>query len=139
MEIGELIDTETGAVVDLWQRCELTCPWNDPIADIAHARRTADATVLVGREGSAIVASVMVGFDGHRGWVYYLAVDPTYQRHGFGRAMMSAAETWLRDRHAPKIQLMVRDTNTAALSFYERLGLERQPVVTLGKRLDGKA
>ena len=134
-----LVDTETGAVVELWRRCGLTRPWNDPIEDIAHACRTADAVVLVGREGSAIVASVIVGFDGHRGWVYYLAVDPASQRHGFGRTMMSAAETWLRDRGAPKLQLMVRDTNVAALGFYERLGFEPQPVVTLGKRLDGKA
>ncbi|WP_322966059.1 GNAT family acetyltransferase [Sphingomonas fuzhouensis] len=138
MEIGELIDMETGSVVELWQRCDLTRPWNDPFADIAHARRTADAVVLVGREGSAIVASIMVGFDGHRGWVYYLAVDPALQRRGYGRAMMAAAETWLRDRSAPKLQLMVRDTNLAALGFYERLGFERQPVATLGKRLDGR-
>lgn len=78
----------------------------------------------------------MVGFDGHRGWVYYLAVDPGVRRRGLGRDMMEAAERWLRDRGAPKMQLMVRETNAAALGFYERLGLERQAVITLGKRLD---
>ena len=122
MHIGELIDADVEAVVDLWRRCDLTRPWNDPIEDIGHARRASDATVLVGREDTTIVASVMVGFDGHRGWVYYLAVDPARQRSGFGRAMMSAAEAWLRERRAPKLQLLVRDTNKAALGFYERLG-----------------
>jgi ribosomal protein S18 acetylase RimI-like enzyme len=77
----------------------------------------------------------MVGFDGHRGWIYYLAVDPDLQRRGLGGAMMVAAENWLGVRGAPKLQLMVREGNTVALAFYERLGLERQSVVTLGRKL----
>ena len=75
----------------------------------------------------------MVGFDGHRGWVYYLAVDPRAQRRGLGRKLMAAAEEWLRGQGVPKIQLMVRDDNRAALDFYANLGLERQDVVTLGR------
>jgi len=134
----EITDADIGEVVDLWRRCGLTRPWNDPFADIAHARRTADAVVLVSREAQRLVATVMVGFDGHRGWVYYLAVDKDRQGAGYGRAMMDAAEAWLRTRRAPKIQLMVRDDNAAALGFYGRLGFERQAVVTLGKRLDGR-
>ena len=78
----------------------------------------------------------MVGYDGHRGWVYYLAVDLAHRRAGLGRRMMAAAEAWLRERGAPKIQLMVREDNEAAIGFYEAIGLERQPVVTLGRRLD---
>jgi len=77
----------------------------------------------------------MVGFDGHRGWVYYLAVAPERRRAGLGRAMMDAAEAWLRERGAPKIQLMVRDDNSHAIGFYKSLGLEPQKVVTLGRFL----
>ena len=78
----------------------------------------------------------MVGFDGHRGWVYYLGVDPECRRNGLGRMMMDAAEQWLRERNAPKIQLMVRDSNEQAIGFYETLGYEVQPVMTLGRHLD---
>ena len=138
MQVAELIETDTDLVVALWQRCDLTRPWNDPIADIAHSRRATDSIVLIGREAGSIIASVMVGFDGHRGWVYYLAVDLASRRRGCGRAMMAAAETWLRERGVPKLQLMVRDDNIEALGFYASLGLEPQSVVTLGKRLDGR-
>jgi len=79
----------------------------------------------------------MTGYDGHRGWVYYLAVAPDRRRGGLGRALMAAAEAWLRARGAPKIQLMVRGDNAAALGFYEALGLERQAVVTLGRFIAG--
>jgi ribosomal protein S18 acetylase RimI-like enzyme len=78
----------------------------------------------------------MVGFDGHRGWVYYLAVAPSHQRQGIGRMLMVAAEDWLRAEGAPKIQLMVRDDNTDARGFYAALGYAVQPVITMGKRLD---
>ncbi|WP_082472850.1 GNAT family acetyltransferase [Sphingomonas sp. Leaf357] len=126
-------------VIALWQACGLTRPWNDPAADFALALRSPGSTVLVVRDGGAddgaIVASVMVGFDGHRGWVYYLAVGPDSRRGGLGRALMAAAEEWLRGQGAPKIQLMVRDDNAAALDFYAALGLERQNVVTLGRFL----
>ena len=83
-----------------------------------------------------LAATVMVGDDGHRGWVYYLAVDPDCREAGMGRRMMAAAETWLRERDAPKIQLMVREDNGQAIGFYKALGYEVQPVVTIGKRLD---
>jgi ribosomal protein S18 acetylase RimI-like enzyme len=93
------------------------------------------STILLFREGGAITGAVMVGFDGHRGWVYYLAVHPDQQRRGLGRALMAAAEAWLLGRGAPKIQLMVRDDNAEARGFYEALGYAVQPVVTIGKRL----
>jgi len=137
--VSEVTDGDIEAVVALWRRCDLTRPWNDPHADLAQARVTATSTVFVGHIEGGLVASVMVGYDGHRGWVYYLAVAPDARRSGLGRRMMQAAETWLRNRGAPKIQLMVRNTNTAAIGFYERLGLERQDVVILGKRLDRPA
>lgn len=124
------------AVVALWERCDLTRPWNDPRQDYLMALASGDAVVLVRRVEDRTVASVMVGFDGHRGWVYYLAVEPSLQRQGIGRDMMAAAERWLRQQGAPKLQLMVRDTNEAALGFYERLGFQHQAVAVFGKRLD---
>ena len=125
------------AVVALWRACGLTRPWNDPDADFALASTTPGATILVARDGAVIAGSVTAGFDGHRGWVYYLVVAPERRRAGLGRALMAAAEDFLRERGAPKIQLMVRGDNAAAISFYEALGLVRQDVVTLGRFLEG--
>jgi ribosomal protein S18 acetylase RimI-like enzyme len=126
---------DASEVIALWEACGLTRPWNDPAADFTRAVRGPTSAVLVLHEGDALAASVMTGFDGHRGWVYYLAVAPERRRAGLGRVMMDAAEAWLRTRGAPKIQLMVRADNEAALGFYEALGLERQQVVTLGRFL----
>ena len=136
MEIVEITDADVPVVIDFWHRCGLTRPWNDPVSDIAFARGNPSSTVLLGRTAERIIASAMVGFDGHRGWIYYLGVDPEFQRQGLGRRMMEAAEKWLRERRAPKLQLMIRDGNVASTAFYEALGLERQPVITMGKRLD---
>jgi ribosomal protein S18 acetylase RimI-like enzyme len=133
--ISEAEAADAAAVVALWETCGLTRPWNDPRGDFALALAGAVSTILVIRDQGAIAGSVMAGFDGHRGWVYYLAVAPEHRRCGHGRSLMAAAERWLRGQGAPKIQLMVRDDNVAALGFYEALGLERQKVVTLGKFL----
>ncbi|QNA84677.1 GNAT family acetyltransferase [Sphingomonas sp. So64.6b] len=134
-EIAIAEPADAPAIVALWEVCGLTRPWNDPLADYTLALNTAASTILIAREGGRIVASVMVGFDGHRGWIYYLAVAPDARRSGHGRAMMAAAERWLRDLGAQKLQLMVRDDNEAALGFYATLGLEPQKVVTLGRFL----
>lgn len=132
---GQATASDAGAVIALWHAAGLTRPWNDPAADFARALAAADAAVLVVRDDEGAIASVMVGDDGHRGWVYYLAVAPDRRRQGLGRALMVAAEDWLRARGCPKIQLMVRSGNAEALGFYAALGLERQEVVTLGRRL----
>jgi ribosomal protein S18 acetylase RimI-like enzyme len=123
------------AVIALWRACGLIRPWNDPAADFARAIAGPSSAILLQREGDAVAASVMVGHDGHRGWVYYLAVAPEMRRAGLGRAMMDGAEAWLRARGAPKLQLMIREDNEDALGFYQALGLERQKVVTLGRFL----
>jgi ribosomal protein S18 acetylase RimI-like enzyme len=123
------------AVVALWRDCGLTRPWNDPDRDFALAMASDAGTLLVTRHDGEITGSVMAGFDGHRGWVYYLAVSPDHRRTGLGKALMAAVEAWLRTRSAPKLQLMVRGSNADALAFYEALGLERQDVVTLGRFL----
>jgi ribosomal protein S18 acetylase RimI-like enzyme len=129
---------DASEVIALWEACGLTRPWNDPAADFARAVTGPASAVLLLHERDALAACVMVGCDGHRGWVYYLAVAPERRRAGLGRAMMDAAEAWLRERGAPKVQLMVREDNEAALGFYESLGLERQKVVTLGRFLAGE-
>ena len=104
-------------VIALWQACDLTRPWNDPQSDFDRALASAQSTILVLREGSGIIGSVMVGDDGPRGWVYYLAVHPDEQRGGMGRALMEAAEAWLRERGCSKFQFMVRTSNATALGY----------------------
>jgi ribosomal protein S18 acetylase RimI-like enzyme len=138
MRIAQITEAEIEAVVDLWERCGLTRPWNDPRADIALAMRSAQAEVLVGHVDEAVTATVMVGFDGHRGWVYYLAVDPDARLGGLGRRMMEAAEEWLRARGAPKLNLLVREENAGVAVFYERLGYALEPRLVFGKRLAPK-
>lgn len=116
----------------LWRRCDLVVSYNDPGEDLRFALAGPASDVLVreavGVDGaSEIIGSVMVGHDGHRGWLYYVAVDPRFQRQGIGRAMVHAGVDWLRQRRVPKVQLMVRDTNQAVICFYERLGFAVAP------------
>ena len=138
LAISPITDHDVAHVVALWQRCGLTRPWNDPAADIALARRGANSTILVGRADDRIVASALVGHDGHRGWVYYVAVDPDQQGKDFGRAIMAAAEDWLRAQGLEKVMLMVRADNGKVRAFYDRLGYETQERVIYAKWLDGR-
>jgi len=135
MEIAQLPVERIEQLVRLWERAGLTRPWNDPFADARRALDTASSTILAVLGDERVVASVMAGHDGHRGWMYYLAVEPGAQRRGLGRAMVQAATRWLGERGVPKVQLMVRSENAAVLAFYEALGFERQHVAVLGKRL----
>nr|KEP23647.1 acetyltransferase [Georgenia sp. SUBG003] len=132
--MGEVRGDETEAVVALWQACGLTRPWNDPRADLDQARAGATSTVLVARQGSAVVGTVMAGVDGHRGWLYYLGVDPREQGRGLGSALLRAAEAWLGAAGARKVQLMVRGGNPAA-DFYHGRGYSEQDCVVLGRWL----
>jgi ribosomal protein S18 acetylase RimI-like enzyme len=138
LNIEPIQDGDVAAVIALWQRCGSTRPWNDPAADIALARKEINSTVLVGRSEGALVASVLVGHDGHRGWVYYVTVDPDRRHQGFGRAIMNAAEEWLRARRIPKLQLMVRKDNAQVHAFYQSIGYYNQQTVTFAKWLDGR-
>ncbi|QOZ28146.1 GNAT family acetyltransferase [Bradyrhizobium sp. CCBAU 51753] len=138
LAIAPIADADVTDVIALWQACGLTRPWNDPAADIALARRGPGSAVLVGRDDNAIVATAMVGHDGHRGWVYYVAVAPDRQGQGFGRTMMAAAEDWLRQAGVPKLQLLVRRENAKAGAFYQSLGYEESTSVMLAKWLDGR-
>ncbi|WP_426440955.1 GNAT family acetyltransferase [Bradyrhizobium genosp. P] len=138
LSIAPIADSDVADVVALWQRCGLTRPWNDPTADIALARRGPNSALLAGRHSGAIVATAMVGHDGHRGWVYYVAVDPDHQGKGLGRIVMSAVEDWLRKAGVPKLQLLVRRENAKASGFYQSLGYEESTSVMLAKWLDGR-
>src|ERR1700689_3455396 len=126
LAIAPIDEADVADVVALWQACHLTRPWNDPAADIALARKGSNATVLIGRDHGLIVATVLAGHDGHRGWVYYLAVDPDRRHNGYGRVMMDAAESWLRERGIEKLQLMVRPDNKSVKNFYQSLGYAAQ-------------
>jgi ribosomal protein S18 acetylase RimI-like enzyme len=138
LTIAAIGDADVADVIALWQRCGLTRPWNDPAADIALARRGPNSSVLIGREAGGIVASVLVGHDGHRGWVYYLAVDPDRQHRGYGRLVMDSAEDWLRGRGIEKLQLMVRPDNNQVQAFYRSLGYFEQQRIIYAKWLDGR-
>jgi ribosomal protein S18 acetylase RimI-like enzyme len=138
LSISPITNADVEPVIALWQRCGLTRPWNDPASDIAFARRGANATILIGRTGDAIAATAMVGHDGHRGWVYYVAVDPDTQGKNLGRTIMAAAEDWLRGQGVAKVMLMVRPDNTKVQAFYDKLGYDPQERVIYAKWLDGR-
>ncbi|MCS5735644.1 GNAT family acetyltransferase [Herbiconiux sp. CPCC 203386] len=128
---------DTDAVVALWQACGLVRPWNDPRKDIARKLTTQPELFLVAEsiDTGALLGSAMVGYDGHRGWVNYLAVDPAAQGGGIGRALMTEAETLLRERGCPKLNLQIRAGNEPVMAFYEALGYAPDGAVSFGKRL----
>jgi ribosomal protein S18 acetylase RimI-like enzyme len=136
VEIRPATDADHDAIVDLWVRCGLTRPWNDPTAELDLKRRTDPDGMLVAVAGGQVVGTVMVGFEGHRGWVNYLAVEPGERRSGLGRRLMAAGEARLRGLGAPKANLQVRRTNAEVVAFYEALGYVDDDVVSLGRRLD---
>jgi ribosomal protein S18 acetylase RimI-like enzyme len=136
VDIRPYESADADAVVALWETCDLTRPWNDPRKDVARKVAVADDLFLVGSVDGAVVATVMGGYDGHRGWVNYLAVAPARRGDGLGRALMDAVEVRLRAVGCPKINLQVRDTNTEVLAFYEHLGYAVDAAVSLGKRLE---
>ena len=129
-------DANVEQVVALWRTCGLTREWNDPYKDIAFARSGGTSTILVAEAGGRIVASVMAGHDGHRGVLYYVAVDPAVQRQGLGTQAVRAAEFWLRAHGVWKINLLIRNENEMVRGFYEKLGYELSPVLGMGKRID---
>lgn len=138
LDITTAEDADEAGIVALWERCDLTRPWNDPRADLAKARKGPESAVLVGRDQQSVLATVMVGHDGHRGWLYYVAVDPDHRKNGYGRAIVTAADDWLRARGIEKLQLLVRPENTQAQAFYETLDYDEQLRIIYAKWLDGR-
>jgi ribosomal protein S18 acetylase RimI-like enzyme len=126
---------DEAAVVDLWQLCGLTRGWNDPRKDIQRKLTVQPELFLVGEVGGQIVASVMGGYEGHRGWVNYLAVAPEHRARGYGRLLMRHVEAQLAARGCPKLNLQVRAGNEEALAFYRKIGYAVEERVSLGKRL----
>ena len=135
LDVSPLSPGEAEAAVALWEEAGLTRPWNDPRADIRLALVGPASTVLAGRIDGDLVATAMVGCDGHRGWLYYLAVAKAERRRGYGARMVRAAEDWLAARQAPKIQLLIRAENQAVVAFYEALGYRRSDSVMLQRVL----
>lgn len=135
MEIRPFRSADQASVVRLWADCGLTRPWNDPQRDIARKLAVQPELFLVGLEGSSIIATAMAGYDGHRGWVNYLAVSPDHRRRGYARLLMERIETGLKAMGCPKLNIQVRETNSDVLRFYERLGYAVEQRISLGKRL----
>ncbi len=139
LKIRRFRTSDSAAVVDLWRRCGLVRPANDPFKDIARKLRVRGDLFLVGLRGGQIVASVMVGYEGHRGWINYLGVSPDYQKLGYGRRMMDEAERLLRAEGCAKVNLQVRRSNTGAAAFYAAIGFAQDDVLSYGKRLEHEA
>ena len=135
MQIRAFREPDEEQVVALWHACGLTRPWNDPHKDIARKLLVQRELFLVGEDGGRVVASVMAGYEGHRGWVNYLAVDPAQRRRGLGGRLMRCVEEQLEAAGCPKLNLQVRTANTEVLAFYRALGYAQDDVIALGKRL----
>jgi len=136
MHIRPFEDVDEDAVIALWLRCELLRPWNDPHKDIARKRQAQREFFLVGELDGELLGSVMAGYDGHRGWINYLAVDPRFQRRGLGRALMAEVQLRLQSVGCAKVNLQIRRENVEAIAFYERIGFREDAVRSFGKRLE---
>jgi ribosomal protein S18 acetylase RimI-like enzyme len=129
LEVRAFRSGDTDAVVSLWKRCGLVVWYNDPVEDLQRFEETPTAAVFVGCHADRLVASTCAGYDGHRGWLYFVAVDPDCQGCGFGRLLVRHAEDWLRALGAPKVELIVRESNLEVGDFYRGLGYDRSPCV----------
>jgi ribosomal protein S18 acetylase RimI-like enzyme len=127
---------DADAVIEVWRRTGLLYPTNDPRKDIARKLKVRPDLFLVGTVGGAVVATAMIGYEGHRGWINYLGVLPEHRRRGYALRLLEEAERLLRREGCPKINLQVRPGNAAALSFYERAGYSLSGNLSLGKRLE---
>lgn len=122
-------------IIQIWEECKLTRPWNNPSDDIKNALETPTSTILLLCNENQIIGTVMVGYDGHRGWIYYLAVRMEYQKKGYGKRLVKEAEHWLKSKNVPKVNLMIRNTNEAVKGFYESIGYKDDEVITMAKWL----
>ncbi len=135
-EIRAMKDCELEQVIELWRACDLTRPHNDPYRDIFMARSQPTSEILVGLDNGKIIASIMVGHDGHRGMVYYVSTDPEMRKTGMGRQIMTAAEDWLKDQGIWKMNLMIRSSNMEVQAFYEAIGFDLEEISVMSKYLD---
>jgi ribosomal protein S18 acetylase RimI-like enzyme len=136
MSIRSYRPADEQAVISIWRECDLLRPWNDPHKDITRKLKVRPDLFLVGELAGRVIATVMAGYDGHRGWLYYLGVLPEYRKGGFGREIVAEAERLLRLEGCPKINLQVRTSNAGVIEFYRRLGFSIDEVASMGKRLE---
>ncbi|MBT3387270.1 MAG: GNAT family acetyltransferase [Desulfobacula sp.] len=136
MNIREYKKKDLKEVISLWTECGLVVPQNDPAKDIERKLKKDRDLFLVGFNEKGIIATVMGGYDGHRGWINYLAVKPSEQHNGFGQKIMQAVEVSIKNKGCPKINLQVRNSNTDVLAFYSAIGYGNDNVIGLGKRLE---
>jgi ribosomal protein S18 acetylase RimI-like enzyme len=136
MKIRPFEAGDQNKVIELWKDCQLIVPWNDPLKDIARKLKVDADLFLVGESEGKIIATVMGGYEGHRGWINYLAVSPQRQRKGYGKKIMQLVEQRIQQRGCPKINLMIRASNSEAVAFYQALGYDLETSVGLGKRLE---
>ena len=136
MKLRAYHEQDQSGVIALWTRCDLVVAQNNPVKDIQRKLKVDRDLFLIGYTPQSIVATVMGGYDGHRGWINYLAVEPSEQRKGYGRIIMSAIEALLEAKGCPKINLQVRSNNSDIIGFYAALGYGNDNVVGLGKRLE---
>ena len=135
MEIRSYQAADQASVIRLWTECDLVRPWNDPHRDIQRKLTVQPELFIVGLLGADLVAAAMAGYDGHRGWLNYLAVAAQHRRRGFGKLLMQHVEARLKEMGCPKLNMQVRATNRAVVAFYERLGYAEEHNISLGKRL----
>ena len=135
MQVRPFLDSDEAAVIALWEGAGLTRSWNDPRKDIDRKRSVQREWFLVGTEGDAVMASIMIGYDGHRGWINYLAVSPDHRMRGHARTLMREAERLLAAAGCPKINLQIRTNNAAVIEFYKAIGYAQDDVVSFGRRL----
>jgi ribosomal protein S18 acetylase RimI-like enzyme len=135
MDIRRYQPEDEAAIIELWTQCGLTRPWNDPARDIARKLKVQPELFLVGIVDGKLVASVMAGYDGHRGWVNYLAVAAAFRKRGLGRALMRRVEQDLKAMGCPKLNMQIRSSNVEVLAFYRDLGYEQDDTISFGKRL----
>jgi ribosomal protein S18 acetylase RimI-like enzyme len=128
-------ESDKDAVIQLWKECELVVPWNNPQHDIERKQTVQSEFFLIGLIHKEIVATAMVGYDGHRGGVYYLTVKPKFQQQNFGKQMMKEAENRLLELGCPKLNIMVRTANSDVINFYKAIGYKIDSVTTMSKRL----
>jgi ribosomal protein S18 acetylase RimI-like enzyme len=136
VDIRAFKSSDQPAVILLWEKCDLLRPWNDPAKDIRRKLEIQPEMFIVGVLNEELVATAMAGYEGHRGWINYLAVAPEHQGKGFGRAIMAEAEKLLEQVGCPKVNVQVRGTNSSAIDFYRRIGYRIEDVVGLGKRIE---
>jgi ribosomal protein S18 acetylase RimI-like enzyme len=135
MQVRPFLDSDEAAVIALWEAAGLTRSWNDPRKDIERKRSVQREWFLVGTEDGAVMASIMIGYDGHRGWINYLAVAPAHRNKGHARALMREAERLLAAAGCPKINLQIRTSNASVIAFYRAIGYVQDDVVSFGRRL----